>query len=168
MKQIKSLFIAVALIFGIIQMVNAQKMAHIDVQKLMESHPEMEKANKVLQDMANQYDKEYQGMVNEYQTKLQKYMSEEGNVTETLNQERANELQNMQKSIQDFAANAKKTLEEKEIELKKPIAEKVTDAIKKVGRAKGYEFVFDSSVGSGIILADGQDLLNEVKKELEI
>jgi len=168
MRQLKSLFIAVALIFGTIQIVNAQKIAHINMQQLVENHPEMEKAKKVLQDMANQYEKEYQGMINEYQTKQQKYISEEETVTETLNKERAVELQNMSKSIQDFGSSAQKTMSDKELELIKPISEKVTSAVQKVGRDKGYEFVLDSSIGSGIILADGYDLLNDVKKELGI
>jgi len=168
MRQLKSLFIAVALTLGTVQIVNAQKIAHINMQQLVENHPEMEKAKKVLQDMANQYEKEYQGMINEYQTKQQKYISEEETVTETLNKERAVELQNMSKSIQDFGSNAQKTMSDKELELIKPISEKVTSAVQKVGRDKGYEFVLDSSIGSGIILADGYDLLNDVKKELGI
>jgi len=168
MRQIKLLFIALALIFGTIQIVNAQKVAHINMQELVENHPEMEKAKKVLQDMANQYEKEFQGMVNEYQTKQQKYISEEETVSEELNKERAVELQNMSKSIQDYGTNAQKTIGDKEMELIKPISEKVTAAVKKVGRDKGYEFVLDSSVGSGIILADGYDLINDVKKELGI
>lgn len=168
MKQMKSLFIAVALMFGISQFVNAQKVAHINIQELVEKHPDMIKANKMLQDMADRYEKDYKESVNEYQTILQKYIAEEGAVSEEVNKQRGTELENMQKSLQDFGANARKTLEEKEQELKKPIAEKVTDAVKKVGRAKGYEYVLDSSLGSGVLLSDGPDLLVDVKKELGI
>ncbi len=168
MKQMKSLFIAVALMFGVSQFVNAQKVAHINIQELVEKHPDMIKANKMLQDMADRYEKDYKESVNEYQTILQKYIAEEGAVSEEVNKQRGTELENMQKSLQDFGANARKTLEEKEQELKKPIAEKVTDAVKKVGRAKGYEYVLDSSLGSGVLLSDGPDLLVDVKKELGI
>lgn len=168
MKRMKSLFIAVALIFGVSQFANAQKVAHINVQELIENHPDMAKANKMLEDMADRYDKDYRESVNEYQTKLQKYISEEESVSESVNRDRGEELQNMQKSIQDFAANAQKTLQEKELELKKPIVEKVTAAIQKVGRAKGYEYVLDSTSGSGVILSDGPNLLSDVKKELGI
>ena len=168
MKRMKSLFIAAALIFGVSQFANAQKVAHINVQELIENHPDMAKANKMLEDMADRYDKDYRESVNEYQTKLQKYISEEESVSESVNRDRGEELQNMQKSIQDFAANAQKTLQEKELELKKPIVEKVTAAIQKVGRAKGYEYVLDSTSGSGVILSDGPNLLSDVKKELGI
>ncbi len=168
MKQMKSLFIAAALMLGVSQFANAQKVAHINMQELIEKHPDMAKANKMLEDMADRYDKDYRESVNEYQTKLQKYMAEEESVSETVNRDRAEELQNMQKSIQEFAANAQKTLQEKELELKKPIADKATEAIKKVGRAKGYDYVLDSTLGAGVILSDGPDLLTDVKKELGI
>ena len=168
MKQMKSLFIAAALMLGVSQFANAQKVAHINVQELIEKHPDMAKANKMLEDMADRYDKDYRESVNEYQTKLQKYMAEEESVSETVNRDRAEELQNMQKSIQEFAEKKKKTLQEKELELKKPIADKATEAIKKVGRAKGYDYVLDSTLGAGVILSDGPDLLTDVKKELGI
>ena len=168
MKQMKSLFIAAALMFGVSQFANAQKVAHINMQELIEKHPDMTKANKLLQDMADRYEKDYRESFNEYQTKLQKYMAEEESVSEAVNKDRAVELENMQKSIQEFGANARKTLEDKELELKKPIGEKVTEAVKKVGRAKGYEYVLDSTLGAGVLLSDGPDLLTDVKKELGI
>ena len=41
--------------------------------------------------------------------------------------------------------------------------------IQKVGRAKGFLFVLDSTPGStGVILADGYDLMPDVKADLGI
>ncbi len=168
MKQIKSVLIAFALMFGALQFANAQKVAHINVKQLMENHPDLLKAQKQIETMAETYDKEYRGMVTEFSTKRDKYIVEEETVSESVNQERALELQNIQKSIQDFMADAQKRLAEKEQELTAPITEKTLAAIQKVARAKGYEFVLDSTIGSGVLLADGPDLLNDVKKELGI
>ena len=39
-------------------------------------------------------------------------------------------------------------------------------AIKKVAKAKGFQYVLDSTTGSGVLVADGTDLLADVKKEL--
>jgi outer membrane protein len=44
--------------------------------------------------------------------------------------------------------------------------EKAQAAIQKVARAKGIQYVLDSTTGSGVLLADGTDLLVDVKKEL--
>jgi|SRR5690554_227987 len=168
MKQIKSVLIAFALMFGALQFAHAQKVAHINVRQLMENHPDLLKAQKQIEAMAETYDKEYRGMVTEFSTKRDKYIVEEETVSDPVNQERALELQNIQRSIQDFMADAQKKLEEKEQELTAPITEKTLTAIQKVARAKGYEFVLDSTIGSGVLLADGPDLLNDVKKELGI
>jgi outer membrane protein len=48
----------------------------------------------------------------------------------------------------------------------KPITDKAKAAIQKVARAQGFEYVLDSTVGGGVILADGKDLMADVKKEL--
>lgn len=166
MKQLKSVLIAIALLVGASQFTYAQKVAHINVQTLMENNPDLLKAQKQIETMAEAYDKDYKGLVAEFNTKKDKYIAEEASMTDAQNQERALELQNMQKSIQQFSENAQKQLYEKEEELKKPIVDKVKAAIQKVARAKGYEYVLDSSMGSGVLVADGPDLLNDVKKEL--
>ena len=46
-----------------------------------------------------------------------------------------------------------------------PILEKARTAIEKVGRSQGYQYVLDSS---SLLLAEGKDLLVDVKKELGI
>ncbi len=50
----------------------------------------------------------------------------------------------------------------------KPVLEKARTTIQKVARAKGYDYVLDSTTGTGVIMADGYDLMPDVKKELGI
>jgi len=167
MKKMKSVFIAVALMLGVAQFANAQKVAHIDVRELMENHPDLLKAQKQLETIAESYDKDYRGLVTEFTNKRDQYMAEETTVSDAVNQERAIELQNMQRSIQEFMNGAQTKLGEKEEELSRPIMDKVRNAIQKVAREKGYEYVFDSTLGaSNLLLAEGPDLLADVKKEL--
>ena len=70
----------------------------------------------------------------------------------------ATELQNKMKQYQD--------LQKKEADLLKPIFEKAKAAISKVAKAQGFTYVLDSTQGSGVLVADGKDLLADVKKEL--
>jgi outer membrane protein len=44
--------------------------------------------------------------------------------------------------------------------------EKAQAAIKKVAKAKQITYVLDATNGSGVLVADGEDLLVVVKKEL--
>jgi outer membrane protein len=75
-------------------------------------------------------------------------------------------MQDMGTRIQKYQDDASKSLQDKQIELQKPLTEKALAAIQKVARAKGFQYVLDSTLGSGVLLADGMDLLADVKKEL--
>ncbi len=163
MKQLKSLLIAATLFFGA-QAANAQaKTAHVDVNEIMEKMPARIEAEKQLKKLSDTYTTEFNAMTTEYQAKLKKYGEEEQTVTEKVNQERIAEVQDSQKRIADFRDNAQKELQKKEAELLKPIMEKVEASIKKVGKAKGYQYVLNAA---GLLLADGPDLTADVKKDL--
>lgn len=169
MKQLKSLLIAAVLFISASQAVSAQaKVAHINVSELMSASPEMKAADVQLKKISSQYDTDYNAMVDEFRTKVKKYEAESTTVTEAINESRSKEVQDMQKRIQDYQQTATKELQQKQEDIYKPILEKAKAAIQKVAKAKGYQYVLDSSVGSGVLLADGPDLLADVKKELGI
>lgn len=166
MKQLKTLAIAIVLFIG--TQVSAQtKVAHIDVQALMTTMPEMKTAQDQMKKIQETYDKDYKNMVTEYQTKLQKYEQEAPTAGDALNETRSKEMQDMGSRIQQFEQTAKKELGQKELDLIKPIMEKAQKAIQKVAKAKGVNYVLDATTGSGVLFAEGGiDLLADVKKEL--
>ncbi len=164
MKQFKTLLIAAILFLGATQISNAQtKVAHVDVSEIMGKMPAILDANKQLQTLGATYDTDYKKMVDEYQAKLKKYGEESEKATEAVNTERTKEVQDMQKRITDFRDNAQKELQNKESEIMKPIMEKVKASIAKVGKAKGFQYVLDSST---LLLADGTNITADVKKDL--
>ena len=167
MKQLKSLLIAAILFIGVSQTVSAQaKVAHINVQELMSTMPDMKSANTQLEKIQKTYDTEYRTMVQEYQTKIEKYEKEAPTVGDAMNQTRQKEVQDMADRIQQYQQTAQKELQQKQEDILKPILEKARLAIQKVAKAKGYQYVLDSSIGSGVLMAEGPDLLADVKKEL--
>jgi outer membrane protein len=166
MKQLKTLFIAIVMFFGA-QVASAQtKVGHIDVSALMTTMPAMKAAETQLNKLREGYDTEYKKLVTEYQTKAAKYQQEAETAGDVLNQTRSQEMQDMGTRIQKYQDDASKSLQDKSVELQKPLMEKAQTAIQKVARAKGIQYVLDSTVGSGVLLADGVDLLADVKKEL--
>jgi outer membrane protein len=166
MKQLKTLFIAIVMFFGA-QVANAQtKVGHIDVSALMTTMPAMKAAEAQLNKLKDGYDVEYKKLVAEYQTKAAQYQKEAETAGDVLNQTRSQEMQDMGTRIQKYQDDASKSLQDKQIELQKPLTEKALAAIQKVARAKGIQYVLDSTLGSGVLLADGIDLLADVKKEL--
>lgn len=167
MKQLKSLLIAALLFVGASQTVSAQaKVAHIDVSELMKNMPEMKAANTQLEKLAKTYDSEYNTMAEEFATKMKKYEAESATVSDAVNQTRSTEVQEMRARIQQYQQTASNDIQKKQEEIVKPIIEKARLAIQKVAKAKGYQYVLDSTLGSGVILADGPNLLPDVKKEL--
>ncbi len=169
MKNFKSLFVAVVLFVGATSFVNAQsKIAHIDTQALVEAMPEMKAAQNQLEKLQKTYDTEIKAMAKEFEAKVQQYGSEEGSKTQEENAKRVEEVQGMERNITAYRQQALQDLQKKEVDVFQPILEKARAAIQKVARAQGIQYVLDSATGNGVILADGKDLLPDVKKELGI
>ena len=166
MKKMKSLFVAIMLFVGATSFVNAQnKIAHIDTQALAESMPEMKAAQSQLENLQRTYDTEIKTLVKEFETKIKQYEVEAESKTAEVNAKRAEEVQGMQANINAYKQGAMEDLQKKQEDLIAPILEKARTAIQKVGRSQGYQYVLDSS---SLLLAEGKDLLVDVKKELGI
>ncbi|MBT7243447.1 MAG: OmpH family outer membrane protein [Flavobacteriaceae bacterium] len=166
MKKMKSLFVAIMLFIGATSFVNAQsKIAHIDTQALAEAMPEMKAAQSQLEKLQRTYDTEIKTLSKEFETKLKQYEVEAESKTAEVNAKRAEEVQGMQANINAYRQGALEDLQKKQEDLIAPILEKARTAIQKVGRSQGYEYVLDSS---SLLLAEGKDLLVDVKKELGI
>ena len=169
MKQIKTLLIAVVLTLGATSFTNAQsKIAHIASQELIESMPDYKAAMSQLEKLQNTYDAEIKTMLTEASNTMKRYQSEAETKTEEENAKRASELQTTERTIAEYRQNALKDLQKKEMELLKPIYEKARVSVQKVARAKGFQYVLDSTTGTGVIMADGYDLMPDVKKDLGI
>ena len=164
MKNLKSLLIAAAFVFGASQTSSAQaKIAHVDTNEIMTKMPAMLDAQKQLQTIGKTYEDAFKTMTTEYQTKLAQYDKEAATAGDKVNEERAKEVQDMQKRISDYRENAQKELQTKEGDLTKPIFEKVKASIKKVAKLKGFAYVLNAD---GLLVADGPDLTADIKKDL--
>lgn len=164
MKQVKTLLIAAVMMLGASSMNAQAKTAHIDVQELLSKMPEMTAAKAQLDVLSKTFDGEYSKMVTEYQTKMKKYEGEAGTAGDAENEKRAKEMQDMGQRIQQYRDSAQKQLQDKETEIVKPIMDKAKAAITKVAKTKGFQYVMDASA---LIVADGPNLFEDVKKELK-
>lgn len=168
MKKIKLLAVAIVLFIGATQMSAQTKVAHIDTQELVASMPEMKEAGKELEKISKTYEAELRNLASTFEAKVRRYESEADSKTEEENMARAQELQDMQNNIQEYRQEAMRGLEKKEQDIYQPLLERAKKAIEKVGKEQGFDYVLDSTLGSGVIMAEGKDLLADVKKELGI
>ncbi|WP_298543729.1 OmpH family outer membrane protein [uncultured Aquimarina sp.] len=170
LKDLKiSLLLVFILIFATSAMVDTQtKVAHIASQELVEAMPEFIAAKREIEKLNKTYETEIKAMVLEYQNTIKKFTQEAEQKTKEENIKRQSELQATEQSINSYRENAARDLQTKQTDLLKPITEKARVAIQKVARSKGFNYVFDSTLGTGMIMADGMDLMSDVKKELGI
>ncbi|TYB78372.1 OmpH family outer membrane protein [Bizionia myxarmorum] len=169
MKQFKTLLFAAALFIGATSFTQAQsKVAHINTQDLIKAMPEMATAQSEMEKLGKTYEADIKAMVTEYQNKMKQYEAEAPTKTDEENQKRLVEVQTMEQNIQQYRGTAQQKMQEKEVVLLKPITEKAKTAILKVARAQGFTYVLDSTQGGGVIMADGKNLLDDVKKDLGI
>ena len=166
MKKLRNAFAATLFIVGSFYAQAQSKVAHINTQELVESMPEMINAKSELEKLAKTYETDIQAMATELQNKIKQYDAESSTKTDEENGKRLQEVQSMEQSIRQYQGQAQQDLQKKEIELLKPITEKAKAAILKVGSDQGFNYVLDSSQGQGVIMANGKDLLADVKAEL--
>ncbi len=167
MKHLKTLVLAAALLIGSTSIMNAQsKIAHINTQELVTSMPETKAAQAELDKLRKTYQADLQTMQTELENKIKQYDAEAASQTDEENAKRVQEVQGMQQSIQQYGGQAQQDMQKKELDLLKPITERARLAIQKVARAQGFQYVLDSTQGQGVILADGKDLMTDVRKEL--
>lgn len=168
MKQLKTLLLATALCIGTVSFTQAQsKVAHINTEDLISAMPDYKAAQTQLETLGKTYQADLQNMSTEYQNKAKQYETEAPTKTDEENAKRGQELQQMEQNIRQYNATAQQDMQKKQTDLLKPITEKAKAAILKVGRAQGFDYVLDSAQGV-VILTDGKNLLDDVKKELGI
>lgn len=168
MKKMKSLLVVIVLMIGATSFMNAQKIAHIDTQALIESMPETIAAQNELERIKKTYQAEINSMLKELETKAARFDAEAETKTDEENRKRVEEVQSAQQKIGEYRQNASMDLQKKEADLFSPLFEKAKKAIEKVAKEKGVQYVMDATPGSGLIVADGEDLLAAVKRELGI
>ena len=107
------------------------------------------------------------------QAKAQKYQNEAAALTEAQLKAReaeflkkSEEIKTMEENIRKTQQTAAENLQKKQQELVEPLLKKVKSSIEKIAKQRGLQYVLDSSAGSSVIVATGDDLYSTVKKDL--
>jgi len=166
-KSLKTLLLVVFLTTAAFT-TNAQKVAHINSEQLVQAMPETVAMGEELKKIGQDYDTDYKTQVKELQTKAAKYQSEAATKSNEINEKRQQEIAELQQKLQLYLRSAQEEIQKKEFELLKPIIDKAQKAIQDVASEKGVKYVLDSSPGKGLIVFDGEDLMPAVKSKLGI
>lgn len=145
------------------------KVAHINSSELIELMPEADtiqiKLQKeqadwqaILDDKKQEANKKYNALM---------AIAEDPTVSSSVKEIKAKEVENLQVQYQELNQRANEALQLKQEELLNPLLDKVKKTIEVVAKEKGYDYVMDTSEGSGVIYFNtSHDLMPAVKAKL--
>lgn len=161
----KILVIIVALVVAVPTFAQ-QKFGHIDSSALLELMPEKAKAEQELEAFAKEFQTALEAMGKEYEGKVTSFQQSEKDMIPTVRNTKMREIADLERRIQEFQQRAQDEIGKKEQEVLTPIIDKARKAIDEVAEAKGYTYIFDSSLGVLLYAKDTEDVMADVKAKL--
>lgn len=165
----KSVFLALAVVCFTFA-AQAQRYAIIDTKYILNKIPEYRDADKKLQQIGEQWQKEIDDKQAALDKMYKNYEAEQFMLTDELKKKREDELFVKEKEIRDLQKKRfgyEGDLFRERQRLVKPLQDKVYNAVQKIAVAKAYDFILDKSEGITVIFADPKlDKSDEVLKEL--
>ena len=150
----------------------AQKYAIIDTKYILNKMPEYVDADKKLQQISDQWQKDIDNLQDQLNDMYKNYDAEQYMLSDDLKKKREDELFNKEKELRDLQKKRfgyEGDLFKERERIVKPIQDKVYNAVQKIAVAHGYDFVLDKSEGITIIFADPKlDRSNDVLQQLGI
>ena len=138
---------------------NAQKIAFVDVQEILENIAEYKEAQTELDRLANQWRQEIAQEYDVIKGMYNRYQAEQVLLSEDARKQREDEIMNKEKQVRDMQRDKfgpEGALFQRRQELVQPIQERVYAAIESYAGERGYDFIFDRSSDSGMILTNPQ------------
>ena len=143
----------------------AQKLGHLNSQKLLTVMPDYKAAEAELLRYQDDLTKELQMWAKLIQEKEEKLRAEQASLTPEIRAQREKELQESYQKYQEKTQEADLKLQEKESALMQAIMTKIKDAVAAVAKANGYNYIFEEG---SLYYAGGDDVSGLVKKQLGI
>lgn len=162
MKKLSVLFAAVMMLVTA-GAVNAQKVASMDYEAVLAAMPETKKMTTDLDTFSKTKGDELQKQAEAFQKEVQQYQADAAKLTEAQRTAKEGELQKKQQNLQQLQQTAQNDLAQRRDAAVKPIIDKLNNAVAKVAKANGFDFIIDSTA---LIYKGGPDATPLVKKEL--
>ncbi len=167
----KKLFVAVlflARVLGRRLFARAQshKFGDINWREMMQAMPETDSAQAQLQAYAAELENTIKLMQTELENKQMEYRNGQSQWSDLIRATKERELQDMYARTQEFMTQADEDYKAKSQALLAPITEKAKQAIDEVAREGKFSYIFDTSSGVVLYGAEGDDILDLVKKKM--
>ena len=144
----------------------AQKFAHFKSMDIIPVMPEYTKAQTDIQALQKQYEDEIKRASDEFNKKFAEYQQEQKTLPQNIQERRQKELQ----ELSDKGMQFQQQLQKAYADMMEPIYKKLEDAVKAIGAAGGYTYVFDLNRTDIPYINDtmSKDVTNDIKTKLGI
>jgi outer membrane protein len=153
----KRIFIAAAAALVLTFSANAQKIAIVDINQVLNSLTDYKKAQDDLEKVAQKWRGEIAQQQDVIKGLYNRYQAEQVLLNETQRKQREEEIMNKEKEVREAQRvkfGSEGELFKKRQELVKPIQDKVYAAIERFATEKGYDLILDKSSSAGLIFAN--------------
>jgi outer membrane protein len=136
---------------------NAQKIAIVDINQVLNSLADYKKAQDDLDKVAQKWRGEIAQQQDVIKGLYNRYQAEQVLLNETQRKQREEEIMNKEKEVREAQRvkfGSEGELFKKRQELVKPIQDKVYAAIERFATEKGYDLILDKSSSAGLIFAN--------------
>ncbi len=165
---LKLVVVGLMTMMGSFTTVNAQKIAHVNLDSLISIMPESKTAQQQVQEYSKQLEQQVTAMQAELQSKYEAYQKEGANLAPIVKESKEKELNDLNQRITDFQQQAQQDYQKKSAELSKPVFDKAKKAIDQVAKENSYKYVLDTSTGVVLYNEATDDIIALVIKKLGI
>ncbi len=148
-----------------------QRTAVVDIDEILTSMPDYQKAQDQLDQIAEQWRQEIAQEMDKVKSMYNKYQAEQVLLSDEMKREREEEIMEKEKEVRDVQRQKfgpEGELFNKRQELVAPIQNEVYKAISSYADSRGFDLVLDRSANSGIIfINDAMDKTEDIKKILK-
>ena len=132
----------------------AQKVAHFDYPKVMQSLAEFQTAQTSLEELGQRYSNELKTLQDEITRKTESYRQQADSLPENMRARKEQELNDMYQRYQQASQDNEAAFQKARAEKMQPLVEKIVNAVNAIAKEDGYTYVIDlsSAQPSGIFI----------------
>ena len=151
--------------------VEAQRIAYVDMDRILATVPEYKAAQTELDATAERWKQEIAIEYGKIETMYRKYQAQEVLMSETTRQQREQEIVDKEAQVRDMQKQKfgpQGELFQKRQSLVKPIQDRVYAVIQKFAADRGFDFIFDKGTMPSMIFASPKmDKTEEIMEKLK-
>lgn len=165
------LFVAMLALGGFGSSISAQKIASVDMEKILGSITEYQDAQEQLDQLAAKWQQEISQQYDVIKGMYSKYQAEQVLLSEEQRTAREDEIIAKEQAVQKMQRDRfgpEGALFQRRQELVKPIQDVIYETIENYAATRGYDFIFDRAGSAGIIFAnDTYDKTDDILRALK-